>query len=59
MLLPHLPWIYCRPASSTSAACGLRSGESSELGAFDRSLVRLSYLRHMLQVAAVDNAVGT
>ncbi|HKF79875.1 MAG TPA: hypothetical protein VKB17_03510 [Thermoleophilaceae bacterium] len=31
-------------------------GINSELGAFDRSLVRLSYLRHMLQVAAVDNA---
>jgi arylsulfatase A-like enzyme len=58
-MLPHVPWIYL--PSGKQYLRGVHApirGINSGLGAFDRSLVRLSYLRHMLQVTAVDNAVG-
>jgi len=58
-LLPHLPWIYL--PSGKQYIRGVRApirGINGELGVFDRTLERLSYQRHMLQVAAVDRVLG-
>jgi hypothetical protein len=58
-LLPHLPWIYL--PSGKQYIRGVRApirGINSELGVFDRGLERLSYQRHMLQLAAVDGVLG-
>jgi hypothetical protein len=59
VLVPHLPWIYL--PSGRQYIRGYRPplrGINSERGVFDPSLERLSYQRHMLQVAAVDRALG-
>lgn len=59
VLMPHLPWIYL--PSGKQYLRGPRPplrGINSERGVFDRTLERLSYQRHLLQVAALDQAVG-
>jgi hypothetical protein len=58
-LLPHVPWIYL--PSGRQYAHGPFApirGVNSALGVRDRGLVRLAYQRHLLQVGAVDRAVG-
>jgi len=58
-LLPHVPWIYL--PSGKQYIRGVRApirGINSELSAHEPTLVRLSYQRHVLQVAAVDLALG-
>ena len=59
ILLPHLPWIYL--PSGKQYVHGYRPalrGINSARGVFDRGLERLSYQRHMLQVMALDRALG-
>lgn len=58
-LLPHLPWVYL--PSGRQYIRGFRPpvrGINSARGVFDPTLERLSYQRHLLQVTAVDRAVG-
>ena len=58
-LLPHVPWMYLPTGHQylRSPFTPVR-GINSELGVHSRTLVRFSYQRHLLQVAAVDHLIG-
>jgi hypothetical protein len=59
VLLPHVPWVYL--PSGKQYIRGFEPpirGINSAAGAFDPTLEDLAYQRHMLQVAAVDGALG-
>ena len=58
-LLPHVPWIYLPSGRQYfRGPFGPIRGINSELGAKDPGLVHLAHQRHLLQVGAVDRALG-
>ncbi len=60
VLLPHVPWLFL-PSTRRfdKTVLGPISGlNSSERSVFDRTLVRQSWQRHLLQVGAVDTLLG-
>ncbi len=60
MLLPHVPWIFL-PSTRRfdKTVLGPITGlNSSERSVFDRTLVRQSWQRHLLQTGAVDTLLG-
>lgn len=59
-LLPHVPWIFLPSTRRFNRTVrGPISGlNSSDRSVFDRTLVRQSWQRHLLQVGAVDTLLG-
>jgi Sulfatase len=58
-LLPHVPWIYLPSGKQyTRGVVTPIRGLNREVGVGDPVLHRLSYERHMLQVAAIDRLLG-
>lgn len=59
-LLPHVPWIFGPTTQrfDESVIGQIRGLNSSEISVFDRTLVRQSWQRHLLQVGAVDTLLG-
>ena len=60
VLLPHVPWIFLPSTRRFDrTVLGPIPGlNSSERSVFDRTLVRQSWQRHLLQVGAVDTLLG-
>ena len=60
ILLPHVPWIFLPTGQRyTHTVLGPIVGlNSSEASVFDRTLVRQSWQRHLLQVGATDKLLG-
>ena len=60
ILLPHVPWIFLPSTRRFDrTVLGPISGlNSSDRSVFDRTLVRQSWQRHLLQVGAVDTLLG-
>jgi Sulfatase len=59
-LLPHVPWVFTPTLHRFDrTVLGPINGlNSSDRSVFDRTLVRQSWQRHLLQVGAVDTLVG-
>ncbi len=59
-LLPHVPWIFTPSLQRyDDTVLGPITGlNSSDRSVFDRTLVRQSWQRHLLQVGAVDTLIG-
>ena len=59
-LLPHVPWIFMPSTRRFDrTVLGPISGlNSSDRSVFDRTLVRQSWQRHLLQTGAVDSLLG-
>ncbi len=59
-LLPHVPWVFTPQLRryDRSVLGPIKGLNSSELSVFDRTLVRQSWQRHLLQVGAVDTLIG-
>jgi hypothetical protein len=60
VLLPHVPWIFLPSTRRFDrTVLGPIAGlNSSDRSVFDRTLVRQSWQRHLLQVGAVDTLLG-
>ena len=60
VLLPHVPWIFLPSTRRFDrTVLGPITGlNSSDRSVFDRTLVRQSWQRHLLQVGAVDTLLG-
>lgn len=59
-LLPHVPWVFTPELRryDRSVRGPIKGLNSSERSVFDRTLVRQSWQRHLLQVGAVDTLLG-
>lgn len=59
-LLPHVPWVFTPQLRryDRSVLGPIKGLNSSERSVFDRTLVRQSWQRHLLQVGAVDALLG-
>ena len=59
-LLPHVPWVFTPQLRryDRSVLGPIKGLNSSERSVFDRTLVRQSWQRHLLQVGAVDTLLG-
>ena len=59
-LLPHVPWVFTPELRryDRSVLGPIKGLNSSERSVFDRTLVRQSWQRHLLQVGAVDALLG-
>ncbi len=60
VLLPHVPWIFLPSTRrfDRTVLGPIEGLNSSERSVFDRTLVRQSWQRHLLQVGAVDTLLG-
>jgi hypothetical protein len=59
-LLPHVPWVFTPELRryDRSVLGPINGLNSSDRSVFDRTLVRQSWQRHLLQVGAVDALIG-
>lgn len=59
-LLPHVPWLFLPSLRryNRTVLGPIRGLNSSEISVFDRTLVRQSWQRHLLQVGAVDTLIA-